>query len=143
MFLGEYTHSIDDKNRVAVPARFREELSEGIILTRGFDPCLQVFSRATWEILRQRVSSLSVGNEEVRNLRRFLFSGAADVEVDRQGRIRIPQNLREYAGLAEQVILVGNDTYFEIWSDVRWQTVLETLDSKGSLLAQQLAALGM
>lgn len=143
MFLGEYEHSIDDKGRVAVPARFREEVAEGIILTRGFDRCLQVFPRATWEVLRQRVSSLSVGNEDVRNLRRLLFSGAADLELDRQGRILIPQNLREYASLAEQVVVVGNDTYFEIWSGERWRAVLDTLDANGTQLAQQLASLGM
>jgi MraZ protein len=86
---------------------------------------------------------LSVGHADVRNLRRLLFSGAADVETDRQGRILIPPNLREYAGLSEQVVVVGNDTYFEIWSRERWQFVLETLDNNGSQLAQQLASLGL
>ena len=103
MFLGEFEHTIDDKGRVAVPARFREDLKEGLVLTRGFDHCLQVFPRPTWQSLAQRISSLSLGNEEARNLRRLLFSGAAEVEVDRQGRILIPQNLREYAALSEQV----------------------------------------
>lgn len=143
MFLGEYEHSIDEKGRVAVPARFREELSEGMILTRGFDKCLNVYPRTAWEALRSGVGSLSVGLSDVRNLRRFVFSGAADVETDRQGRILIPPNLREFAGLAEQVVVVGNDTYFEIWSRERWQIVLETLDSDGSQLAQQLASLGL
>jgi MraZ protein len=126
-----------------VPARFREELAEGIILTRGFERCLQAFPRPTWERLRERVSGLSLGSEESRQLRRLLFSGAADVEVDRQGRILIPQNLREYAGLGEQVVLAGMDTFFEVWSSERWRTVLDTLDSQGSAIAQQLSALGM
>jgi MraZ protein len=145
VFLGEFEHSMDDKGRVAVPARFREELelAEGLILTRGFDRCLQAFPRPAWERLRQRVSSLSMGNEEARNLRRLLFSGAVDVEVDRQGRILIPQNLREYASLAEQVVLAGMDVYFEIWSNERWRSVLEGLDSNGSQIAEQLAELGM
>ena len=143
MFLGEFEHSVDEKGRVAVPARFREELAEGIILTRGFERCLQAFPRPTWERLRERVSGLSLGSEESRQLRRLLFSGAADVEVDRQGRILIPQNLREYAGLGEQVVLAGMDTFFEVWSSERWRTVLDTLDSQGSSIAQQLSALGM
>lgn len=143
MFLGEFEHTIDDKGRVAVPARFREELSEGLVLTRGFERCLQVFPRHTWQTLAQRISSLSLGNEEARNLRRLLFSGAAEVEVDRQGRILIPQNLREYAGLAEQVVIAGLDTYFEMWSRERWQNILDRLDSDGSTIAAQLAALGI
>ena len=143
MFLGEFEHSVDEKGRVAVPARFREELAEGIILTRGFERCLQAFPRPTWERLRERVSGLSLGSEESRLLRRLLFSGATDVEVDRQGRILVPQNLREYAGLGEQVVLAGMDTFFEVWSSERWRTVLDTIDSQGSAIAQQLSALGM
>ncbi len=143
MFLGEFEHTIDDKGRVAVPARFREDLQEGLVLTRGFDHCLQVFPRPTWQSLAQRISSLSLGNEEARNLRRLLFSGAAEVEVDRQGRILIPQNLREYAALSEQVVIAGLDTYFEIWARDRWQEVLERLDSSGSSIATQLAELGI
>jgi len=143
VFLGEFEHSVDEKGRVAVPARFREELAEGIILTRGFERCLQAFPRPTWERLRERVSGLSLGSEESRLLRRLLFSGATDVEVDRQGRILVPQNLREYAGLGEQVVLAGMDTFFEVWSSERWRTVLDTIDSQGSAIAQQLSALGM
>ena len=143
MFLGEFEHSIDDKGRVAVPARFREELAEGIILTRGFETCLQAFPRATWEVLRQSVSSLSIGTAEARDLRRLLFSGAAEVEVDRQGRILISQNLRESAKLREQVVMVGMDTYFEIWASDTWQNVLNTLSNSSSELAAQLATLGM
>ncbi len=143
MFLGEFDHTIDDKGRVAVPARFREELSEGLILTRGFDKCLQAFPRPVWQNLAQRVSALSMGSDEARQLRRLLFASAAEVEVDRQGRILIPQNLREYAGLAEQVVIAGMDAYFELWSNGRWSEVLERLDTSGSSIAEQLAALGI
>jgi MraZ protein len=143
VFLGEFEHTIDDKGRVAIPARFREELGEGLVLTRGFDRCLQAFPRPAWQRLAERVSALSLGNEEARLLRRLLFSGAAEVEVDRQGRILIPQNLREYGALAEQVVITGMDTYFELWSSERWQGVLEKLDSAGNSIAEQLAALGI
>jgi len=143
VFLGEFEHSIDDKGRVAIPARFREDLGEGMVLTRGFDLCLQAFPRAVWQQLAQKVSSLSLGSPEARNLRRILFSNAAEVEVDRQGRILVPQNLREYASLAEQVVITGMDTYFELWSADRWRTVMEQLDTNGTGIAEQLAALGI
>ena len=143
MFLGEFEHAIDDKGRVAIPARFREELGEGMVLTRGFDQCLQAFPRARWQELSAKVSSLSLGSAEARNLRRMLFANAAEVEVDRQGRILIPQNLREYAGLAEQVVITGLDTYFELWSGERWAATLEQLDSEGPNIAEQLARLGI
>ncbi len=143
MFLGEFEHTIDDKGRVAVPARFRDGFSEGLILTRGFDHCLQAFPRPVWQSLSERISSLSIGHEEVRNLRRLIFSGAAEVEPDRQGRILIPQNLREYASLREQVVIAGVNTHFELWSRERWDSVLSTLDSSGGAMAEQLAALGI
>lgn len=143
MFLGEFEHTIDDKGRVAIPARFREDLGEGLVLTRGFDQCLQAFPRPIWQTVSKRVSELSMGNADARTLRRLLFSGAAEVEIDRQGRILIPQNLREYAGLAEQVVITGMDTYFELWSTERWNGVLEQIGSTGSTIAEQLAALGI
>lgn len=143
MFLGEFDHSIDTKGRVAVPARFREDIQEGLILTRGFDRCLQAFPQPIWKSLAERVSASSLGNEEARNLRRLLFSGAAEVEMDRQGRILIPQNLRDYASLNERVIVAGMNTYFEIWSYEHWQEVLGNLDTSSGLIAEQLSDLGV
>jgi transcriptional regulator MraZ len=143
MFLGEYDHNMDDKGRLAVPARFREDLSDGVVITRGFDLCLMGFPRAMWEQLAGQVSALSLGQGDARNLRRLLFSNAADLQLDRQGRVLIPQNLRDYAGLNEQVIVAGLNTYFEIWSRERWREVLNGLDVNGSAIAEQLAALGI
>lgn len=143
MFLGEFEHTIDDKGRVAVPARFREALGEGLILTRGFERCLQAFPRAYWNQLSEKINALSIGSEQARALRRLLFSTAAEAEVDRQGRILIPQNLREYAGLAEQAVITGMDTYFELWSTERWSEMLTKIDSSGVDIAQQLASLGI
>jgi MraZ protein len=143
MFLGEYEHNLDDKGRLAVPARFREALGESVVITRGFEHCLMGFTRERWEQLAQQVSNLPLGQMDARNLRRHLFSGAADMSLDRQGRILIPQNLREYAGLGEQVIVAGLNTHFEIWSTERWHDVLNTLDVNGSAIAEQLASLGI
>ncbi len=143
MFLGEFEHIIDEKGRVAIPARFREELGEGFVLTRGFDLCLQAFPYPIWQQLSERVSKLPFANAEARNMRRILFSLAAEVEIDRQGRILIPQNLREYAGLAEQVVISGMNTYFELWSGERWSDLQTTLTEQGTAIAEQWADLGI
>lgn len=143
MFLGEFDHTIDDKGRVAIPARFREELGEGLVVTRGFDQCLQAFPRPIWQQLAERVSRLSLGSAEARNLRRILFSSAAEVEVDRQGRILVPPQLREFAGLSEQVMITGMNTYFELWSRERWLALQEQLDDSGAAIAEQLTDLGI
>ena len=143
MFLGEFEHIIDEKGRVAIPARFREELGEGFVLTRGFDPCLQAFPYPIWQQLSERVSKLPFASTEARNMRRILFSLAAEVEIDRQGRVLIPQNLREYAGLAEQVVISGMNTYFELWSGERWNNLQTTLTEQGAAIAEQWADLGI
>jgi len=134
---------MDDKGRLAVPARFREELGERMFITRGFDRCLMGFTVPRWEQLAQQVSELAIGQGDARNLRRLLFASAAETVLDKQGRILIPQNLREYAGLGEQVVIAGLNTYFEIWSGERWRAVLEQIDDSGSVLAEQLTALGL
>ena len=143
MFLGEYEHNLDDKGRLAIPSRFREELAEGVVVTRGFDRCLMCFPRPTFEKLAQQVSSLSLGQEDARQMRRLIFSGAADAALDKQGRILLPLNLREYAALGDHVIVAGLNTHFEIWQTERWNEVLATLDTNASAIAEQLAALGI
>jgi MraZ protein len=143
VFLGEYEHAIDDKGRLAVPARFRDQLSEGVIVTRGFDNCLIGFPREFWDRLAQRVSALPFGQAGARDLQRRLFSAAADVPLDRQGRILIPQNLRDFGGLGEQVVISGMNEYFEIWSAERWQETLTRMDSDPDSFATQLSQLGI
>jgi MraZ protein len=143
VFLGEYEHTIDDKGRLAIPARFREQLSAGVIVTRGFDACLIGFPRSYWDRLAQRVSSLPFGQNGTRDIQRRLFSAAADLPLDRQGRILIPQNLRDFAGLGDQVVIAGLNEYFEVWSSTRWAEVLNGMDSDPNAFAAQLAALGI
>ncbi|PDW01293.1 division/cell wall cluster transcriptional repressor MraZ [Candidatus Chloroploca asiatica] len=143
MFLGEFEHVIDDKGRVAIPARFREALGERFVLTRGFELCLQAFPLMMWEQLATKVDRLPLGSPQARNMRRILFAPAAEVELDRQGRIVIPQGLREYAGLAEEVLITGMNTYFEVWSRTQWQTLQTELQGSGSSIAEQMAELGI
>lgn len=143
VFLGEFEHTIDDKGRVAIPARFREELGERFVLTKGFEPCLQAFPRPMWEELALKIDRLPLGSPQARNMRRLLFAPAAEVEVDRQGRILIPQGLREYAGLAEEVLITGMNTYFELWSGQRWRTLQDEINDSGAAIAEQMADLGI
>ncbi len=141
MFLGEFEQIIDDTGCVEIPARFRDESSGGLVLTRGFDRCLQVFKRSTWDRLVRRLNELSIGNADVRNLRRLVLSGAIEVDVNTEGKISIPRNLRTYAELGERVAIAGLDTYFEVWSDERWQHVQQALVDQGSLIAQRIEPL--
>ncbi len=143
MFLGEYEHTIDDKGRLAIPARFRDQLEEGLVVTRGLDPCLMAYPRAYWEQLAQKVSALPLGQPVAREFQRRLFSGAADLSLDRQGRILIPQNLRDFGQLGEQVIITGMNDYFEIWSQQRWNNVLNKISADPDGFGEQLAAFGI
>lgn len=143
MFLGEYDHSVDTKGRMAIPAKFREELAEGLVVTRGFDQNLLVYPLSAWREVAARVNALPMGQPATRNLRRLLFASAADLELDKQGRILLPANLREYAGIGTEAIVAGMDSFLEIWSKDRWQAVIESFPAEGPAIAEQAAALGI
>jgi MraZ protein len=143
MFLGEFEHSLDDKGRVAIPSRFRETLGEVVYITRGFERCLMGFTADRWQKLSEDFEKLPLSQSDARQLRRFLFSNAADSPIDKQGRILIPPKLREYAGLSDQAIFAGNNTYFEVWSSEGWVKVQEGFETSGGQLAEQLAGLGL
>ena len=120
MFMGEYNHTIDAKGRLIIPSRFRDELGENFVLTRGLDGCLSIYSQESWKAFEQKLSSLPLASKEARTFTRFFVSGAAPCELDKQGRILVPATLREYAGLEKDVILAGNLDRIEIWSKERW-----------------------
>ena len=143
MFLGEFEHSVDVKGRVAVPAKFRPQLEAGLVVTRGFERCLQVYPLEAWHRLAERVSSLSLGNADVRRLHRHLFASAFDTELDKQGRILLPATLRSYAGIGDGAVVAGMNTYFEIWSAQDWTATREELADDGSSIAEALADLGI
>jgi MraZ protein len=143
MFLGEFAHSVDNKGRIALPAKFRPSLDGGLVVTRGFERCLQVYPLEQWQTLSERVSNLSLGNSEARALRRLLFGSAFDTELDKQGRMLIPASLREYAEIGDAAMIIGMNTYCEIWSQDAWAAVQHTLDDSASSIAEQMAALGI
>ncbi len=121
MLIGEYQHNIDAKNRVIVPAKFREDLGKHFYVTKGLDGCLFVISSQGWEQLQAKIAAMPISKS--RSLQRFFFAGAAEAEPDKQGRILIPQNLREYAGLEKDVTIIGASVRAEIWSTERWNAV--------------------
>lgn len=121
MFIGEYSHSLDNKNRMIIPAKLREELGSKFIITKGLDGCLYAYPIEEWKILEEKLKSLPLTNKDARAFVRFFFSGASEIEVDKQGRGLIPQNLLEYAGISKEIISIGVLTKVEIWSKEKWE----------------------
>jgi len=143
MFLGEYGHSVDNKGRIALPAKFRPLLEGSVVVTRGFERCLQVYPGEAWRSLAERVSNLSLGDPQARALRRLLFGSAFDTELDKQGRMLIPASLRTYAGIADAAMIVGMNTYCEIWAQDAWSDTQASLDGAAGSIAEHMAALGI
>lgn len=129
MFLGEFTHTIDDKGRLTIPAKFRGELAKGLVVTRGFDQNLMVFPIKGWEELAEEISQRPLSDSSARAFRRRVFSGAVDLTPDRQGRILLPTHLREFAGLNGEAVIAGMYNYLEIWSEDGWGPVREEIEN--------------
>jgi MraZ protein len=120
MFLGEFVHTVDDKGRLTIPARFRADLDKGLVVTRGIDRCLVIYPMEEWERLAEQVSALPMTDRRARAFRRLVFANASDATPDKQGRVLIPPRLREYASLDSEAIVTGLNTYIEVWSPESW-----------------------
>ncbi|NCF66143.1 MAG: division/cell wall cluster transcriptional repressor MraZ [Anaerolineaceae bacterium] len=129
MFLGEYQHTIDNKGRLTVPAKFRGELATGLVVTRGFDTNLMVFTMDGWKDLAQKISQKPLSDPSTRAFRRRVFSGARDLTPDRMGRILLPANLRDFAELNGEAIIIGMYSYLEIWDRDAWASVRDEIES--------------
>ena len=121
MFMGEYNHTIDAKGRLIVPSKFREQLGNEFVVTKGLDGCLFVYSNEEWKHIEEKFREIPLTTKDARKFSRFFFAGAASCEVDKQGRILLPANLREYAGIEKEVVSVGVLSRVVIWSKDRWQ----------------------
>src|SRR4051794_26260257 len=140
MLLGEFEHTIDEKNRLTLPARFRKELAEGLVVTRGLDHCLYAFPRDGWEeSIRGRLSQLDPLSAETRQMRRFFYSGAAEAEPDKQGRVMIPSALLKHASLDKNVVVAGVDDHLEIWDAATWRAHLTEIEGSAENVAERLA----
>lgn len=142
MFTGEYRHSVDDKGRVAIPVRFRGELAAGAFISKWIDGCVAIHTRAGWDDLADKTTSLPVTSASARTFQRFIFGAAFELELDRQGRTVVPKNLREFAGLTDDVVIVGARDHLELWSPSRWQAYSAEMDAP-EVLAEHLAGLGI
>ena len=120
MFMGEYSHTIDAKGRLIIPAKFRDELGEDFVLTKGLDGCLSIYPMDEWIIFEEKLKALPLTNKNARTFARFFVSSANTCELDKQGIILVPVTLREFAGLSKDVVLTGNLTRIEIWSKEKW-----------------------
>lgn len=123
MFMSEYNHTVDTKGRLIIPAKFRDQLGEEFVVTKGMDGCLFVYANDDWSAFEQKLTSLPLINKEARQFARFFLAGAAPVGVDKQGRILLPVNLREFAELDKDVVLVGVGSRIEIWSKDKWENL--------------------
>lgn len=141
MLLGEYGHSIDDKGRVTLPAKFRAAFAEGVVLTRGMDGCISAYAKADWEQLVQtRLATLDPLSRESRMMQRFFFSGAAEAEPDKQGRVMVPAALAQAAKLQKDVVVAGVYDHVEIWDRATWRTHLDEVEGSAENVAERLAA---
>jgi len=143
MLLGEFRHNLDDKGRIALPAKFREKLQSGAIITRGLDHCLFVFGVNEWEGLVQKLVALPLAQSDSRAFARLMLAGASDVKYDAQGRILIPDSLREYAHLKKQVVVTGMYTRVELWDEEEWDKYKAKTESAADEIAEKLGELGI
>jgi transcriptional regulator MraZ len=143
MLLGEFQHNLDTKGRMAIPAKFREKLAVGAIITRGIDNCLFVFANAEWEELAKKLMALPLAQANSRAFVRLMLAGASDVELDHQGRILIPDYLRQYAGLKKEAVITGLYNRIEIWDEKSWQTYKTKTENSSEAIAEKLGELGI
>ncbi len=139
MFYGEYEHAIDDKNRLTLPARFRDDVAAGVVLTRGSESCIDVYTRDGWELATARIGELDSLSKDGRDMKRFFFAGAAVVEPDKQGRVVIPAQLLAHAGIEKDVVLAGVHDRLEIWDRTVWSSQLTSLGGRVGDVAERLA----
>jgi MraZ protein len=140
MFFGTYEHTIDDKNRLTLPARFRDALAGGLVLTRGLDDCLDVFTRPDWDALVEaRLAPLDPFTKEARELKRFFFAAAADAELDKQGRVLVPPALTNHAHLGREVVVAGVHDHLEIWDRTTWAAHVTKVEGSAEDVAERLA----
>ena len=143
MFIGEYAHTIDEKGRLIMPAKFREELGVNFIVTKGLDGCLFVYSKTEWTNLEEKLKTLPFTSKDARAFNRFLFAGAIECELDKQGRILISQNLREAAKLIKDVVIIGVGTRLEIWSKETWENYCDDSETTPDEIAEKMSLLGI
>ena len=143
MFIGEYSHNIDDKGRLALPAKFRHDLDGGAVITRGLDNCLFLYTKREWEKLAEKLATLPFSQSNSRAFARLMLAGAMDVEFDKQGRAVLPEYLRTFAGLKKNVTVAGLYSRVEIWDETKWNEYKTQTETNSNEIAEKMAELGV
>ncbi len=143
MLIGHYTHEIDSKKRLTLPSKWRKSLGAKVVLTTGLDKSLFLFTVSEWEQMANKLSALSLGSSESRNFNRFFLSNAFELDIDTQGRVVIPEALREYANLKDTLVLAGMYTRIEVWNEDAWKACLSDSVHKADTVAEELSKLGV
>lgn len=143
MFIGEYEHSVDSKGRLIMPAKLREEIGEKFVVTKGLDGCLFVFSLKEWDLFQEKLRALPVSNKNARDFSRFFLAGAIECEIDKQGRFLISGNLREFASLDKDVVIIGVTTRLEIWNKEKWKNYSSDENISAEEIAENMSMLGI
>ncbi|MFC6206094.1 MULTISPECIES: division/cell wall cluster transcriptional repressor MraZ [Levilactobacillus] len=143
MFMGEFEHAIDTKGRLIIPAKFRDQLGDQFVVTRGMDGCLFGYPMTEWSALQEKLKALPVNKKDARAFVRFFYSAATECELDKQGRINLPKSLRDHAALVKQCVIVGVANRFEIWSAERWQDFSTSAEEDFDDIAENLIDFGM
>ena len=143
MFIGEYSHTLDEKGRLAVPKKFRANLAKGAIVTRGLDNCLFLYTKAEWTKLAEKLANLPFAQANTRAFARLMLAGAMDVTVDKQGRIMLPEYLRVFAGLKKDLVVAGLYNRLELWDQGKWAEYTKRNEAESASIAEQMSALGV
>jgi len=143
MFIGEYSHNIDPKKRLAIPSKFRDTFGGKAVVTRGLDKCLFIYPIKTWEELSSKLGSLPMGESGTRSFVRLMLAGAVDVDIDKLGRVLIPDYLKDYAGLGKEVVVAGLYNRLEVWDSAKWSQYKKEAEKNTDEIAEQLGKLGI
>ena len=143
MFIGEYQHTLDPKNRVIMPSKFREKLGDSFVMTKGLDNCLFIYSSEEWSRVEDKLKSLPMTNKDARAFVRFFFAGACECELDKQGRIVMPNHLKDYARIDKELVIIGVSTRIEIWSKEEWNKFNSDANISYEDVAEKMSQLGI
>ncbi len=143
MFIGEYNHNVDDKGRMAIPVKFRRELNKGAVVTRGLDNCLFLYTKTEWEKLAEKLAALPISQSNTRAFSRLMLAGAMDVELDKQGRVILPEYLRTFAGIKKSLVIAGLYNRLEIWDTDVWNKYKNQTEAESGAIAERMGELGV
>ncbi len=143
MFIGEFHHTLDEKNRVSIPKKFRQDLDDGLVITRGLDGCLYIYTKKVWNEKAEQIAKLQMTKKAARAFQRHMFSGAMDMQIDKQGRIVIPDYLKKDSGINKRLVITGLYDRLEVWNEESWNEYLENNLKESDEIAESMSELGI